>query len=88
MAVVYPVEVPLSLYRGRDPAKLEKAARYNALAEKLQTYINGEVDKSEHPSQIFSYSMIAAALGLDREDVEKVLYGVDAGGNGLTVLKD
>ena len=83
----YPIKVPLDSYGGRNSARLGKKARHNLLAEKLERYINDRVGKSEHKIQIFSYRVIATDLDIEAKDVENVLFGVDCGGNGLTVSK-
>lgn len=83
---LYPIQVPRDPYRGRNPARLRKAERFDKLAERLERYINERVAQSKDESQIFSYGMIAIDLGIPEKDIENVLYGVDCGGNGLTVI--
>jgi hypothetical protein len=84
---VYPLEIPRDLYRGHDPARLRKAARFNALAERLEQHLNSLVEKSNDRSQVFNYGGIAIDLRIDRKEVENVLFGVEAGGNGITIVK-
>ena len=85
--IVHPLVVPRSPYRGRDPARLRKAERFNALAERLEQHINSQVEKSNDRVQIFYYGGIARDLRLDEKEVENVLFGVKAGGNGITIVK-
>lgn len=84
----YPISIPRSTYRGHDSTKLRKAERFNVLAEQLERYINSEVEKSNDRNHIFSYGGIAHALRLDEKGVEDVLYGVEAGGNAITVVNE
>ncbi|MFH1342846.1 MAG: hypothetical protein ABIL01_16835 [Pseudomonadota bacterium] len=83
----YPINVPRDLYSGRDPARKRKAQRFNDLADRLEKYINAEMKRAPAGSRMFSYGMIALDLKLSEAEVENVLYGVDAGGNALTVWK-
>jgi hypothetical protein len=84
---VYPLEIPRCPYQGRDPARLRKAERFNALAERLEQHINSQVEKSNDQIQIFYYGGIARDLRIDEKEVENVLFGVEAGGNGITIVK-
>jgi hypothetical protein len=45
------------------------------------------MEKCTDDVRIISYGMIAHDLGLPENEVENVLYGVDCGGNGLTVSR-
>jgi hypothetical protein len=83
----YPIKVPRGSYRGRDPARLRRAERFDKLAERLERYINERAAACTEEIQIFAYRKIALELGIPEAEVEKVLYGVDCGGNGLTVVK-
>jgi hypothetical protein len=66
----------------------EKIRRFNELAELLEKHLNIKIEQNPDNIQQYVYGAIAAELGLARREVEDVLYGVDGGGNGLTVVKD
>lgn len=83
---LYPIHIPRDLYSGRNPPRQRQAQRFNDLAERIERYINAEME-SESSGRMFSYGTVALALGLAETEVEKILYGVDCGGNGLTVWK-
>jgi hypothetical protein len=85
--IVYPLKVPLDPYRGRNLARLRKAERFNALAERLERHINLQVQQSDDRIQIFYYGGLALDLGIPENEVENVLFGVEAGGNGITIVK-
>jgi hypothetical protein len=84
---VYPLQIPRFPYRGHNPARLRKAERFNALAERLEQHINSQVEKSNDRTQFFSYGGIARDLRIDEKEVENVLYGVEAGGNAITIVR-
>ena len=67
--------------------RLSKAEAFNELAEILERHINERVEKSDHAIQIFSYQTIALDLDIPVPEVENVLYGIERGGDGLTVTK-
>jgi hypothetical protein len=82
--VKYPVSVDRSSYRGNDPKKRAKAAQYNRDAAMLEQHINDQIKSGK--TGIFLYSTIAREVGLDRQYVEKILFSVDCGHNGFTVV--
>lgn len=81
----YPIRVPRDNYRGSDARKTRKRQEFNALAERLERYVNDEFLKRGEATQVFIYASIASELRLDVERVREVLSGVDAGYNGITV---
>lgn len=85
--VAYPICVPPKHYRGTKEALRRKSAIYNELARTLEKHINDSVAECDDEIQVFHYGSIAAELGLHVDDVRDVLYGVDAGHNGITVVK-
>ncbi len=65
----YPLQIPRCLYRERDPVRLRKAERFNALAERLEQHINSQVEKSNDRIQIFYCGGIALDLRIDEKEV-------------------
>lgn len=86
--VAYPVRVPRNSYGGWNESKRRKRDEENSIAEKLEKYINKKIEDSNERVQTFLYGEIACDTGYPRDIVEKILYGVDAGGNGFTVVKN
>src|SRR5258705_1213353 len=66
----YPLQIPRCLYRERDPVRLRKAERFNALAERLEQHINSQVEKSNDRIQISYCGGIALDLRIDEKEVE------------------
>jgi hypothetical protein len=83
----YPIRVPRKNHHGRDSQKILKSQEFNALAERLERYVNDEFMKNGGSTQVFIYASIASELGLAVGCVHDVLSGVDAGHNGITVTK-
>lgn len=81
--VDYPIHVPRSPYRGRDPEKVRQAAEFNADAALLEKYINKQAKQNRQTR--FLYSLIARELEMDVERVRRILSGVDYGTNGLAI---
>jgi hypothetical protein len=82
--VRYPITVARSDYRGRNPAKLRKAAEYNQDAAMLEDHINEQIKNGK--TGVFHYATIASEVGLSVERVSKILFSVDCGHNGFTVV--
>jgi hypothetical protein len=85
--VLYPLRIPRHPYRGSHPPTRRKADRFNAVAEKLERYINSEFEKSHEQTRVFIYGFVARELGWDTAEVADVLFGVDAGSNGITITR-
>ena len=85
--VAYPIRVPRKQYLGAKPSLRRKTAEHNELAKILEKHINDCVAERDDEIQVYIYGFIAADLGLRVDDVRAVLYGVDAGHNGLTIVK-
>ena len=81
--VTYPLSVPQKMYRGANPRQIAKAARFNELAARLESYINAQAAESGQAVQLFIYAAIASALNIDTAVVREVLYPVDGGHNGF-----
>ena len=84
--VRYPITVGRSSYRGNTPKGRQKAAEYNRDAAMLETHINNQIKNGQ--TGIFSYSTIAREVGLSVERVTEILFTVDCGHTGFTVVGD
>lgn len=42
--VTYPVSVPHSAYRGRNPAKLRRAREFDSVAETIEAHLSAELE--------------------------------------------
>jgi hypothetical protein len=86
--VRYPVRVPRDGYKGRDPKKRQKRSEKNRIAKELEDYLNRAIEKNDQNLQQYLYGYIAADTGFSEKIVRDILFGVDAGHNGLTVIKN
>lgn len=84
---VYPIHVPRDPYYGSNPAHLRKQERFNGIAKVLESYLNNQEEENDKEPLMFDYWEIANATGHSEEDVRNVLFGVDAGHNGITIYK-
>ena len=84
---IYPIRVPRHPYGGNDPAKRRKKDEYNRDAAKLEAYLNEQISSDPQPIQQYDYGSIASEVDMPMERVADILFGVDAGHNGLTVAK-
>jgi len=83
--VTYPIRVERTSYRGADPKKGAKAADYNRDAAMLEEHINAQIRNGK--LGVFHYSTIAHEVGLPEKRVSQILFSVDCGHNGFTVVK-
>jgi hypothetical protein len=83
--VTYPIRVERTSYRGSDPKKRAKAAEYNRDAAMIEEHINNQIRCGK--LGVFHYSTIAHEVRLDEKRVSKILFSVDCGHNGFTVVK-
>ena len=86
--VTYPVRVPRDSYRGRNPQKRQKCSERNRIAQELEKYLNNAIAKDDSHIQQYCYGNIAIDTGLSVEMVREILFGVDCGHIGLTVIKN
>jgi hypothetical protein len=86
--VEYPIRVPRDGYRGSQPRRKAKQREANQIAEKLEKYLNDKIAADPSDRQTYIYGFIAGDLGLPTEVVRDILFGVDGGHNGLTVIKN
>lgn len=86
--VTYPIRVPRDHYKGRNPRRLQKRSENNRIAQELENYLNRAIEKDDANMQKFIYGFIAVDTGYSEETVRNILFGVDCGHNGLTVIKN
>ncbi len=85
--VEYPIKVPRDGYRGSQPRRKAKQCETNQIAEWLEKYLNDKIAADPTERQVYIYGFIASDLGLRTEVVRDILFGVDGGHNGLTVVR-
>lgn len=83
--VSYPIRVPRSSYRGSKPREVQKRDDYNRDASLLESLVNRLIE--EQGPGVYHYYDIADRSGLSVERVGKILFAVDCGSNGFTVLR-
>jgi hypothetical protein len=86
--VKYPIRVAHDYYRGRDLRRVRKATEFNRVAARVETHINSAV--ADWPDDTFdslSSGMIALDLGEDDKLVHEIVFSIDCGHNGVTILK-
>jgi len=83
----YPVWVPRDSYRGHNPLRLVKKDRWDRLAARIQMHINSDLAGREDGLHTYYSDFIALELGEDPELVREIVFGIDCGHNGVTILK-
>lgn len=84
----YPVRVPRNLYSGRDDARRRKQASFNDAAQAIEQYLNRAMEAEPAGTmREFLTADIARALHLDDELVDRIIFGIDCGHNGVTIRK-
>lgn len=85
----HPVTVSGYRYRGSDARKQAKAAEYDRVASKVETYLRDAMEKlpKEHCVQMFISFTVAYAIGEQPELVREIISGIDGGSNGVTLWK-
>ena len=78
-----PIRVHVTPYRGRDPRKRARLVSDIEAAQRLETYLNGKRVEGEPVSLM--YYEIARELGMDIVSVERLLFPVGGGDNGITI---
>ena len=84
----YPVSVPRDYYSGSNPSRRRKAQDYNRVADRIEKHLNGEVAKwaDDMAGSIMSHD-VASAIGEDRDLVQRIVFRIDGGHNGVTIWK-
>jgi tetrahydromethanopterin S-methyltransferase subunit G len=83
----YPISVSWDTYGGRDERKLRNRAEYNRVAKRVETYLNAKLAaEPEGIHQYLSHS-IARDLGEDYNLVQRIVFSIDCGHNGVTIVK-
>ncbi len=84
----YPVHVPRDLYGGRDDARRRKQASFNDAAQAIEHYLNRAMEaEPAGNAREFLTADIARALHLDGELVDRIVFSIDCGHNGVTIRK-
>jgi hypothetical protein len=81
-----PIRVEREHYRGSDPKRRAKVARYNEDAATLEQHINAQIAKGKRG--VFMYYEISRDTGIPLKRVEEILFTVDCGHNGFTVVDE
>lgn len=84
----YPISTDRDHYRGSNPSKQRKAAEYNRIAARVEKYLNDDLSKKPEDAvyQYLSFH-VARELGEDADIVQRVIFGIDCGHNGVTIVK-
>lgn len=85
--VRYPIRVPRKHYGGSKPNLRQKNYDENRLIQEIEAHINKVLSEKEDGIHVVFSHNIAFDMGLNPERVRKILYGVDCGSNGFTVIK-
>ena len=84
----YPITARRARYRGADPKKRAKAARYNQVAARVEAYLNDDLAKlPDDTIRVYMSYQVAAAIGEDSRIVRDIILATDGGSGGITVLK-
>lgn len=84
----YPVHVPIDPYRGRDPRRMRKRDEYNRVAKRIEDYLNADLAKlPDHTIKVYLSYWIALDIREDPKLVKDIVFGIDAGSNGVTICK-
>lgn len=84
----YPITTRREHYRGADPKKRAKAARYNQVAARVEAYLNDDLAKlPDDTIRVYMSYQVAAAIGEDGRIVRDIIFATDGGSGGITVLK-
>jgi hypothetical protein len=81
----YPVRIPTIAYSGSNSRRRWTVDAQNALAQRIEAYINHRVEQQEQEFYSFTYASIAQEFGTTTEKVRRILLPVDGGHNGLTI---
>jgi hypothetical protein len=70
------------------PVRIPRTERQRAVAQSIESYINLRFESITAERMTFSYSVIAADLGLSVDVVQNVLGPLEGGDSGLMVWRD
>jgi hypothetical protein len=85
--VRYPIRVPRESYRGSKQNLQRKNYERNMLIKSIENHINKKLSEMQDGIHVMLSYDVAFDMGLDPETVTEILYGVDCGSNGFTVIK-
>lgn len=84
----YPVNAPIDGYRGQNSRRLAKAARYNRVAVLIADAINADLaTQPENACRQYYSASLAHELREDSDLVHEIIFEMDCGHNGVTVVK-
>ncbi len=82
--ISYPVHIYVKPYSGNDHKRINQFRLDCDAARRIREYLNEKMTNQD--SMVFTYSEIAAELGMSEETVRKILFPVDGGHRGITVV--
>lgn len=60
----------------------------NSKRQRIEDYINKEMEAEKKKERVFTYSAIANSLDINEAELRKIFSLLDAGGTGITVSKE
>ncbi len=81
---VYPVSLKYKDIMRKRPSVAQIEQHW---CERIEAWINEQGLKQTTRGQIITYGQIANALSISRDDVERICFQLDAGGNGFTLVR-
>ncbi len=82
--VTYPVRINVKQYRGKKQKLQFQYQQKLEIATKIERYLNERM--ADCAVQTFDYFEIAEDLYLCKETVRDILFAVDGGHNGITIM--
>jgi hypothetical protein len=82
--VTYPLTIHVKPYGGKDARKQLRYRQMLDLARTIEAHVNARM--ATEYQYIFTYFDIGREVGASTEDVYKVLFPVDCGSNGITIV--
>jgi hypothetical protein len=84
----YPISTDRDYYRGSNASKQRNATEYNRVAARVEKYINDDLkDKPTDTAYTYFSQYIAHELGEDSSLVQRIVFSIDCGHNGVTIFK-
>ncbi|MHB8883594.1 MAG: hypothetical protein ACYC5H_00680 [Methylovirgula sp.] len=84
----FPITVPRKHYRGTDARRQRKLNEYNRVVAKVEEHLNADLEQQPNDSvKTYLSYYIAIEIGEDPDLVQEIVYGIDCGHNGVTIVK-
>ena len=81
----YPIHIRRE-YRGGK--YLSDTQEYNRISDKVQDYLNNDLAEQEDDTiHVYRGAKIALDLGENSELVHEIIFSIDGGHNGVTIIK-